>query len=90
MTKHYNITVKGIVQGVWYRKSTLEKAIILGVSGFVKNLPNGDVYLEAEGSEQQLKSLLEWCAIGPEYAEVKQVSFKEEDLKSFHRFEIVR
>ncbi len=90
MTKHYNITVKGIVQGVWYRKSTLEKATALGIRGFVKNLSNGDVYLEAEGDEQLLKSLLDWCAIGPEYAKVDQILFEEGNLKSFDHFEIVR
>ncbi|SHJ31464.1 acylphosphatase [Aquimarina spongiae] len=90
MTKHYNITVKGIVQGVWYRKNTQDKARELEIKGFVKNLPNGDVYLEAEGNEQQLKLLLDWCAIGPEHARVEHVSFEEADLKSFRHFEIER
>ncbi len=90
MTKHYNITVKGIVQGVWYRKNAQDKARELGIKGFVKNLPNGDVYLEAEGNEQLLKLLLDWCAVGPEYARVEQVSFEEAGLKSFCHFEIKR
>ena len=90
MTKHYNITVKGLVQGVWYRKSTQDKALELGVKGFVKNLPNGDVYIEAEGNEDQLKSLLNWCVIGPEYAKVDDVSFEEVHVVSFSNFEIVR
>ncbi len=90
MLKHYNITVKGKVQGVWYRKSTQDKARALGINGFVKNLPNRDVYIEAEGTEIQLKSLLDWCLIGPEYAKVAHVSFKEGIPKAFTRFEIER
>ncbi|GAA4272807.1 acylphosphatase [Aquimarina gracilis] len=90
MLKHYNITVKGKVQGVWYRKSTQNKAQELGVTGFVKNLPNGDVYIEAEGNENQLKSLLDWCAIGPEFAKVTQVLFDEAISQSFTHFEIKR
>ncbi|MCK8520923.1 acylphosphatase [Aquimarina sp. D1M17] len=90
MKKHYNITVSGTVQGVWYRKNTLEKAIELGVTGYVKNLINGNVYIEAEGTKEQLQALLDWCAIGPEYAKVDQVSFEEGALMSFARFEIER
>ncbi|TPN87500.1 acylphosphatase [Aquimarina algicola] len=88
MTKHYNITVKGIVQGVWYRKNTLEKAKQLNINGFVMNMPNGDVYVEAEGTSKQLNDLLEWCATGPEFAQVDTVSFEESHMKSFTDFEI--
>ncbi len=90
MLKHYNITVKGKVQGVWYRKSTQDKAKELGIAGFVKNLPNGDVYIEAEGTESQLKSLLDWCVIGPEYAKVAHVSFEQGTSRAFALFEIER
>lgn len=90
MRKHFNITVSGTVQGVWYRKSTLEKAIELGVTGYVKNLTNGNVYIEAEETKEQLQSLLEWCTIGPEYAKVDRVSFEEGALISFPHFEIER
>lgn len=86
--KHYSITVSGKVQGVWYRKHTLEKALELGIKGFVKNLPNGSVYIEAEGSKEQLKQLLEWCAIGPELANVTQTEKIESTLKNFDTFKI--
>ncbi len=90
MIKHYNITVTGTVQGVWYRKSTLEKALELGINGYVKNQSNGDVYIEAEGSESQLNSLLTWCAKGPQFAKVDDVSFTEGDVQFFKQFEILR
>ncbi|WP_106793376.1 acylphosphatase [Aquimarina sp. Aq78] len=90
MQKHYNITIKRKVQGVWYRKNTQEKAKTLKIKGHVKNLPNGNVYIEAEGDKNQLSQLLEWCAIGPEFAKVDTVSFEESDLQFFKSFDILR
>ncbi len=90
MIKHYNITVSGKVQGVWYRKSTLDKAQELGINGFVKNLPDGSVYIEAEGDKNQLQSLLDWCRTGPEFAKVDHISFKEASIQYFTLFEIIR
>jgi acylphosphatase len=46
---HYQITVSGKVQGVWFRKSTQDKARELGLRGFVRNQPDGSVYIEASG-----------------------------------------
>ncbi|MFD2564398.1 acylphosphatase [Aquimarina rubra] len=89
MLKHYNISVKGKVQGVWYRKSTWEKAMELGVKGTVKNQFDGSVYIEAEGEENQLKVFIEWCAKGPEFAEVSDISFEEADPSFYQYFEIL-
>lgn len=90
MIKHYNIAVTGKVQGVWYRKSTLEKASEIGLKGFVQNMPDGSVYIEAEGSKVQLDMLLSWCKKGPEFASVQEVTFQESELKKFEVFKILR
>ncbi len=90
MIKHYNITVKGKVQGVWYRQSTLQKASELGIKGYVKNQADGSVYIEAEGNKDQLDALLYWCSLGPEFAKVENVSFNESELQPFESFEILR
>lgn len=89
MLKHYDIVVKGKVQGVWYRKNTWEKAMELGIKGTVKNQANSNVYIEAEGEENNLKIFLEWCSQGPEFAEVTDVSFKESELLHYNFFEIL-
>ncbi|WP_271783937.1 acylphosphatase [Aquimarina algiphila] len=89
MLKHYNITVTGKVQGVWYRKNTLEKAKELHITGHVKNLSNGNVYIEAEGNHDQLTSFIAWCTLGPEFAKVDNVSFEERDIRPFKCFEII-
>jgi len=90
MVKHYNILVKGKVQGVWYRKSTLEKALELGIKGTVENLLDGNVYIKAEGEDNHLQMFLEWCEEGPEFAKVSDVSFEEAEVLSYNRFEILK
>ncbi len=86
--RHYNIFVKGNVQGVSYRFAALAKAIQLSLTGYVKNLPNGDVYIEAEGNEEKINKLIEWCYIGPPRAEVKEVFAEEGEIKEYRNFEI--
>jgi len=86
--KHLNITVSGKVQGAYYRQSTLEIVNQLGLKGFVRNESNGNVYIEAEGTEKQLKKLVEWCKIGPPGANVADIKFTEGEIKNFFVFEI--
>ncbi|RMG82006.1 MAG: acylphosphatase [Bacteroidetes bacterium] len=88
MKKHLNIRVYGKVQGVFYRKSTLEAALLIGIKGFVRNEPDGSVYIEAEGTPFQLDKFLEWCKQGPEKAEVDYVETEEGSMKNFIDFSI--
>ncbi|RMG25946.1 MAG: acylphosphatase [Bacteroidetes bacterium] len=88
--KHYDIEVFGNVQGVWYRKSALNKARELGLRGFVRNRPDGSVYLEAEGPAEQLTALVEWCKEGPPLARVQQVKVRPGNIQGFEQFEIKR
>ena len=67
------VTIQGRVQGVAYRYSTQEKASELGVKGWVKNLPTGDVQACFYGSKDQLKAILDWCEEGPSFARVTRV-----------------
>ena len=84
--KHFNIIISGKVQGVFYRQSTLEIANQLGIKGFVRNEPNGNVYIEAEGTEESLKKIIEWCKKGPPRAVVSEVKFSAGELKNFDGF----
>ena len=88
MIKHYNITITGKVQGVFYRASAKEKAQKLGIKGFVKNQPDGSVYLEAEGELSSLEQLVEWCYKGPEKAIVEKITKIEAPLKNFEKFTV--
>lgn len=78
-----SIHVSGKVQGVFFRASTAEEANKLGLSGWVKNLTSGDVYIEVFGTSQQVELLIAWCKKGPPLASVAQVvvetiAFREE------------
>lgn len=67
------IKVSGIVQGVFFRYTTRKVARKLNLSGYVKNMPNGSVFIEAEGPEDKLKELLKFVKVGPKNARVDQV-----------------
>lgn len=90
MYKHFNITIRGKVQGVWYRASAQQAAQHFGLVGFVKNMPDGGVYAEAEGSETALNDFVAWCHRGPELARVEAVDIAECAIQSFSDFEIRR
>jgi len=65
--------IHGRVQGVFYRQSTLETARRLGVTGWVRNLPDGCVELVAEGPAEAVRDLVAWCQQGPPAADVTSV-----------------
>ena len=88
--KHINITIRGKVQGVFFRASTKAVADQLGVKGLVRNEKDGSVYIEAEGDAFSLESFLEWCHEGPQKAEVEKVETAEGELKNYRNFEVVK
>ncbi len=87
--KHLDIRVVGRVQGVGFRYSALKAAHAFGVSGFVRNEPDGSVYIEAEGKEQDLERFLEWCRRGPGFGRVDEVIGLESGLRGFEDFRIL-
>ena len=90
MEQTISITVSGLVQGVYYRQSTKEKALELGVSGIVKNLPNGNVHILATGTADQLNELVHWCKQGPAHAKVSSVDVEPVAAQVFMGFVILR
>jgi acylphosphatase len=90
MKKHVNFLVKGKVQGVGFRFSCTEKANKFKIFGFVTNRKDGNVYVEAEGTEQNLFRFKEWLLKGPAWARVHEVEEEQGPLKDYDSFEIVR
>lgn len=88
--KRISILLSGKVQGVYFRASTEKIATRIGVCGFVKNLPNGKVFIEAQGTEEQLQELINWCRLGPERARVDELSTAEIPLQEDSGFHISR
>ena len=68
-----NLIVSGKVQGVFYRQGTLQEAQRRGLCGWVMNLPDGSVEIEAEGEAEAVADLARWAAVGPPSARVDHV-----------------
>jgi acylphosphatase len=69
--------VTGQVQGVAYRWHTQERARQLGVAGWVRNEVDGSVLVHAEGEDEAVDALVEWCRRGPSSARVRDVAVRE-------------
>ncbi len=68
------IYVRGRVQGVFFRATARDKARSLGLTGFVKNLPDGNAVLaEAQGPADKVREFITWCHRGPPSARVDEV-----------------
>jgi acylphosphatase len=68
-----HLRIIGKVQGVFFRASSQGVALELGLGGWVRNRKDGSVELVAEGPEDTIRVLSEWCQTGPEMAEVQSV-----------------
>ncbi|MBI5499684.1 MAG: acylphosphatase [Deltaproteobacteria bacterium] len=85
------IRIHGLVQGVWYRASTVEEARRLGLGGIVRNLPDGSVEAVATGPRDRLDALIAWCRQGPPAARVDTVDVTwHQQPTAFDSFRAVR
>lgn len=87
MCRH--ILVSGKVQGVFYRDSTLQQALNLGLTGYVQNLPDGQVEIEVCGEQPSLEELLRWLWKGPIMAVVEDVQIQDITVVKYTSFDIL-
>lgn len=80
--------ISGHVQGVFFRSKTQNKAIELGLTGWVRNIPDGRVEIMAYGSDEQLKALHEWLQASPSGTHVEAIEVKAVPLQKHPLFEI--
>ena len=85
---HLNIKIEGRVQGVGFRYIARNQARLLNVKGFVKNECDGTVYIEAEGTTEQISDFIKWCHEGPPTAMVTNVKIKEGEFRNYSFFDI--
>lgn len=85
---HKDIVVSGVVQGVGFRYSCKRIARTYGIKGYVSNLSNGNVFIEAEGNETAINMFIKWCYSGPANARVSDVSITDSDTKNYKEFDI--
>lgn len=84
------LTVEGRVQGVWFRESARKEAARLGVTGWVRNKPDGTVEVVVEGPEDRVRRLAAWCHHGPTSARVTKVHENPESYQGeFTGFDVV-
>ena len=84
-----HLKVSGLVQGVFFRANTRDEALKLGLTGFVRNLPDGSVEIVAEGDREILDELLRWCQKGPRISRVDHLDHTWDKTDgSFDTFEI--
>jgi acylphosphatase len=86
--KNLQINISGRVQGVGFRYSAVHKAQQLGIKGFVKNMYDGSVFIEAEGDEISMDHFLIWCNKGPSFSRVEKVSTTEGTVKNYTSFTV--
>jgi acylphosphatase len=89
MAAQFSVRITGKVQGVFFRQSAREQARRLGLTGFVRNDPDGSVYAEIAGAPEATQAFIAWCHKGPAHARVDAVHVQPSDPKiSFDGFEI--
>ena len=76
-----HVIVTGKVQGVFYRAETASKAKQLGVTGWVRNLPDGRVEAIFEGEETNVQKIIDFCRHGPTNAYVVHVDVRRQQWK---------
>lgn len=87
--QNVHIVIKGKVQGVLFRQHTKKIAVELGLNGFVRNLDDGTVEVQAEGDDNKINKLIVWCKKGPPAARVSSINIIYEECNpKFEDFEI--
>jgi acylphosphatase len=87
---HAHVWISGRVQGVGYRYATVETASQLGLTGWVRNLPDGRVEAVFEGAREVVEDMLRWCHAGPPAAVVQDVKVEYEHPEGLRGFEVRR
>jgi acylphosphatase len=84
-----HIHVSGRVQGVYFRRDSCREALKLGLTGWVRNLPDRRVEIIVEGEEPQIENFIDWCRRGPPLAMVRDITMEWQPyVGRFSKFEI--
>jgi acylphosphatase len=82
------VEVTGRVQGVFFREGTRRRAARHGVSGWVRNRPDGSVEAVFEGAPDGVSAMVEWVRTGPRHATVTDVAVRDEPAEGLDGFEV--
>lgn len=90
MKTRAHVFVSGRVQGVFFRTETQDEALKHGVTGWVRNIPDGRVEAVFEGEKENVEKLIEFCRRGPPGARVTNVEVTWENYKGDYGSFIIR
>ena len=88
MTVARDLVVHGEVQGVGFRMSCRAEAVAAGVTGWVRNEPDGSVSAHVEGQSAAVESVVAWAQHGPRHARVDRVDVRDVPPEGLPRFEV--
>ena len=88
MPRAVDVTVTGLVQGVFFRAEAQQEASRLGVAGWVRNQPDGSVAAHFEGEPEAVDAMVAWCRKGPRRARVDDVDVRDAEPTGARRFEV--
>lgn len=86
MINCYQIFIRGRVQNVGFRYFAFKTARMLNLSGFVRNEPDGSVYIEVEGDKANIRSFIRALEKGPSWARVDQIDVSDIPLQQYSDF----
>ncbi len=85
-----HIKISGKVHGVFFRATAKEIAEKNNLSGWVKNVSDGNVEVIVSGNKGNVEKFIEWCKDGPERAEVRNIIVTYVEAKIFKEFKVIR
>jgi protein-L-isoaspartate(D-aspartate) O-methyltransferase len=87
--KCVDVTVSGLVQGVYYRATARREGALRGLRGWVRNESDGSVTLHLQGHPAAVDAMLDWCRVGPPAADVSRLTVVDAPVdESLHDFEV--
>ena len=88
MTTAVEVSVTGLVQGVFFRAEAQREADRLGVAGWVRNEPDGSVAAHFEGQPDAVEAMVAWCREGPRRARVEGVDVRDAEPTGAKGFDV--
>ena len=82
MTVRARLFISGLVQGVFYRGTCQREASARGLTGWVRNLPDGRVEALFQGPEETVQDMIRWCYTGPPEAQVSTIDVLYEEVRA--------
>jgi acylphosphatase len=86
--RNIEIFINGRVQGVGFRYQTKQIAKEFDIKGFVRNMTDGSVYIQAAGTNDKIEEFINWCRRGPRFAHVDSVQVLEISQQEYIDFSI--